>query len=353
MERLIVVLFVLLVGLLGCGGGTTGNTKAINAEETIAVRIVVPTCDTVVVSGAEVDVAWEANGSVDSCQIFIGAKRQGAYNGVGRVTLSIGTELGVQSVRVIAWQEGKSREAMKRVTVLSATPPTLYGYRVKGVYPHDTGAYTQGLLFHEGFLYESTGQYGASELRKVCIVSGKVLKERKLDNAEFGEGLALHNATLYQLTWTSHCAHRYELETFEPAGDLYYSTQGWGLASDGESLYMTDGTENIYVLDPYTFRVIRTVQAYTHEGPQRMLNELEFIDGLLYANIYLTDEIVAIHPSTGAVARRIHMSGLLPQKERTPRVEVLNGIAYDAERQAIYLTGKYWPKLYHVEFVAK
>ena len=185
------------------------------------------------------------------------------------------------------------------------------------------------------------------------IATGKVLQVRNLPGSEFGEGLALHGGALYQLTWTSHRCHVYDLSTFTPIKELYYNTQGWGLASDGKFLYMTDGTENIYVLDPGTFSVIRTIQAYTHEGPQRMLNELEFIEGLLYANVYLTDEIVAIDPDAGTVMRRIHLDGLLPDRYRTSHVEVLNGIAYDPTRGAIYLTGKYWPKLYQVSFVAR
>lgn len=342
---------LLLMLLTGCNGGASKGKSETKAKATIAIEITSPKHDTTVVHGATLDLNWES--LADSCEVFLGDSRVAANAASSAAIATADAPLGVQRIRVVAWRNGTSGEASKRITLLADAAPREYGYRVVKAFPHDETAYTQGLLFHNGFLYESTGQRGASTVRKVEINTGKILQEKKLERSEFGEGLALHEGVLYQLTWTSHKCHRYALETLTPIGELYYSTQGWGLESDGTHIYMTDGTENIYVVNPATFEVVRTIQAYTNEGPQRMLNELEFIDGLLYANVYLTDEIVAIDPSSGAVARRVHLDGLLPQRERTPSAEVLNGIAYDAERKAIYLTGKYWPKLYHVEFVAR
>lgn len=335
----------------GCTGGTSNGRSETKAKPIVAVEITSPKQDTTIVRGATLDLEWQS--TADSCVVFLGDSRVAAKATSKAAIATADALLGVQRIRVVAWRNGASGEASTHVTLLADAAPREYGYKVVKSFPHDESAYTQGLLFYNGFFYESTGQRGASTVRKVEINTGKILQEKKLERSEFGEGLALHDGTLYQLTWTSHKCHRYDLETLTPVGELYYSTQGWGLESDGTHLYLTDGTENIYIVNPATFEVVRTIQAYSHAGPQRMLNELEFIDGLLYANVYLTDEIVAIEPSTGAIVRRIHLDGLLPQRERTPNTEVLNGIAYDAEHKAIYLTGKYWPRLYHVEFVAK
>lgn len=346
----------LAIGLLSviissCGGGAPRGGSSATTQEEVAVSIITPARDSAVAQGTPIALRWDT--SADSCQVFFNGTKTAVGKGSNLAIETSGTPLGVYRIRVKAWRNGASGEAYRSITVLANAAPREYGYRVVKAYPHDETAYTQGLLFHNGYLYESTGQRGASTVRRVELSSGKVLQEQELERSEFGEGMVLHDGSLYQLTWTSHKCHVYDLKTLTPIGAFYYSTQGWGLESDGTNLYLTDGTENIYVLDPSTFRVVRTIQAYTNEGPQRMLNELEFIDGLLYANVYLTDEIVAIEPTTGAVVRRIHLDGLLPKQDRTPRAEVLNGIAYDAERKAIYLTGKYWTRLFHVEFVAK
>lgn len=344
-------LCTLPIALTGCGGSASNGDPQRQVKQPITVELITPSRDTTVVSGATLKISWRA--TADSCRVFFAGTQVASISETSATIETADAPLGAQRIRVVAWRGGVPGETSRRVTLLANVAPKEFGYNVVNAYPHDENAYTQGLLFHNGFLYESTGQRGASTVRRVELRTGDVLKERKLDPGEFGEGLALHEGALYQLTWTSHKCHKYDLETLTPTGELYYSTQGWGLESDGENLYLTDGTENVYVVNPSTFEVLRTIQAYTNEGPQRMLNELEFIDGLLYANVYLTDLIVALDPKTGAVVRRIHLDGLLPAQERTPHAEVLNGIAYDAARGAIYLTGKYWPKLYHVEFVAK
>ena len=354
MGRYLHIMAVLLGALglaYGCGGGVSQQGANGLTGGLARVQITLPGRDTTVVSGSVVDARWAMY--ADSCEVYFGTERiAGGMSQQARIDTK-SRPLGVQHVRVMAWRNGKVFEKSRRVTILAASAPQEFSYRTVGEFPHDEDAYTQGLIFANGFLYESTGQRGASSVRRVEMATGRVLQVRNLPGSEFGEGLTLHGGALYQLTWTSHRCHVYDLSTFTPIKELYYNTQGWGLASDGKFLYMTDGTENIYVLDPGTFSVIRTIQAYTHEGPQRMLNELEFIEGLLYANVYLTDEIVAIDPDAGTVMRRIHLDGLLPDRYRTSHVEVLNGIAYDPTRGAIYLTGKYWPKLYQVSFVAR
>lgn len=261
--------------------------------------------------------------------------------------------LGEHALRTCTWKEKTSRTTSERVTLYAAQAPRKYGYRVLGEFPHDEQAYTQGLLWLQGYLYESTGVRGASSLRRVKLEDGGVTRMTNLEPEYFGEGLALHGGRLYQLTWTSRTGFIYDTATFKPLGTFSYSTQGWGLASDGEWLYMSDGTENIYQIAPDNFRVVRTIQVNDDKGPQVNLNELEMIEGLLYANVFMSDEIVAIDPASGCIMHRIDMSGLLPGRLRGPRTDVLNGIAYDSTRGAIYVTGKNWPRLYRVEFVER
>ncbi len=274
--------------------------------------------------------------------------------GGGAVRLSTqGLPVGIHSLRLLSWRGGESRVAQTTITLLAGDAPKQYGYRVVEEYLHDRAAYTQGLLIRDGVMYESAGQRGMSSLRKLDFSTGKVIQELSLDPSYFAEGLAMFGGKLYQLTWTSSKCFQYDAESFNREQIHYYSGQGWGLEADGEFLYMTDGSERVFVRDPYSFEVIRTLQVFDHEGEVRMLNELELIEGLLYANVYMTDDIVAIDLGTGAVVRRISLAGLLPGSLRDRSTDVLNGIAYDRESKRIYVTGKNWPRLYEVEFAAR
>lgn len=217
--------------------------------------------------------------------------------------------------------------------------------------PHDTGAFTQGLLLHDGILYESTGQYGESDLRRVDPETGDVLQERPLDSALFGEGLAHVDDRLYQLTWQSNRAFVYDRNTFEPLTDFFYDTEGWGLCYDGEALYMTDGSSTLYKRDPGTFGVMEAVPVTLNGEQQSSLNELACVDGSVYANVWQTNRILRINPDTGHVTGVINVpvDELLTSEERT-NADVLNGIAYDAETGHFFITGKYWPWMYEVRF---
>lgn len=289
---------------------------------------------------------------IDSCVLWWGDCRLGKVSKGDTLLQPDGLPVGVQYLRVVAHSGQAAQEWSRRVTLYPA-PPVKYGYRVMASYPHDPKAYTQGLLYLDGFLYESTGQRGHSSVRKVELATGKVLQSATLADQLFGEGLALRQGTLYQLTWTSGKCLVFALATFQQVDELNYPGQGWGLECDGDLLYRTDGSEWLYQVEPAHFTTLRSLQVYTDKGPQPMLNELEFIDGLLYANVYMEDRIVAIEPNTGAVVRDIDMANLLKASDRTPEAEVLNGIAYDKQHGAIYVTGKYWPRLFQVQFVAK
>ena len=229
------------------------------------------------------------------------------------------------------------------------TPPaTARDYTVVNTYPHDHAAFTQGLLYLNGFLYESTGQYGQSSLRKVELKTGKVLQQVPVSGEFFAEGLALLNGKLYQLTWQSKTGFIYDLDTFKQTGQFFYQTEGWGLTTDGKSLILSDGSDQIRFIDPATFTVQRTINVRENNQPVANLNELEFIKGEIYANIWQTDRIVRIDPKTGQVLRDYDLSGLLPDQDRV-NADVLNGIAYDPDGDHLYVTGKYWPKLFEIK----
>jgi glutaminyl-peptide cyclotransferase len=229
----------------------------------------------------------------------------------------------------------------------------VYGFVVKNTYPHDPQAFTQGLFFKDGHLYETTGLQGRSTLRKVDLVSGKVLQKKDLANEFFGEGSASIGNEIVGLTWTSHVGFVYDQKTFALKRRFNYQGEGWGLASDANQLYMSDGSNAIRVLDPRTFEEKRRIQVTADGKPIDRLNELEIVDGQIFANVWGSDVIARIDPATGNVVGWIDLSGLLPPGQRgTDSVDaVLNGIAYDSKHHRLFVTGKLWPKLFEIELV--
>lgn len=228
-----------------------------------------------------------------------------------------------------------------------------YSYRVIHSFPHDPKAYTQGLLYDNGFLYESTGQYGQSSLRKVELETGAVVQLHQLDDRFFAEGLALFGNRLLQLTWRANKGFAYRLDSFEPLAEFAYPTEGWGLTYDGELLVMSDGSATLYFRDPFTFAEVSRVAVVAQGRPVSQLNELEWVAGEVFANIWQTDTIARIDPATGQVAGWIDLTGLLSDADRRgSNAEVLNGIAYDPEGERLFVTGKRWPKLYQIELVS-
>ena len=234
--------------------------------------------------------------------------------------------------------------------MLADAPPAEYGYSVVRAYPHDVKAYTQGLQFADGWLYEGTGNYGTSSLRKVELNTGKVVQIRNLDQSLFGEGITVFGKRIYQLTYKSQVGFIYDKDSFEELQKIYYQNkEGWGLTHNGEELIMSDGTHVIYFLDPQMFTVNRQLQVYTDKGPADSLNELEFIKGKIWANRYFTDEIVIIDPVSGKVEGRINLKGILPASDRKTGTDVLNGIAWDEKNDRYFVTGKFWPTLFEIK----
>ena len=237
------------------------------------------------------------------------------------------------------------------VAACSSAQVKEYKVKVVGEYPHDVHAYTQGLFFHDGTLYETTGQWGESSIRTVDLETGKPIVSKKLSAKYFGEGSAVLDWDLYVLTWTSKAAFVYDAKTLQYKSTIGYPREGWGLTTDGRQLIASDGTAMLYFMDK-DLKVTKRLRVTLNDRPVRYLNELEWIDGRIWANVYTSDKIVIINPSTGKVEATIDCTGLLPQNLKTKDTDVLNGIAIDDKGQ-IYLTGKNWPKLYIIELEKK
>ena len=227
-----------------------------------------------------------------------------------------------------------------------------YDLEVVAEYPHDTGSYTQGLFFNEGQMYESTGLHGKSTFRKVDLDSGKALEKLDFDKKYFVEGSVIWEDNLYILTWESRLAFIYDANTLEYKSTWKYPREGWGITTDGKHLIASDGSANLYFMDG-NFAQKKKVLVTIEGRPVRFLNELEYIDGKIWANVYTSDEIVIINPKDGKIEGVIDCRGLLPKQLRTLDTDVLNGIAYDDEDGKIYLTGKNWPKLYEVKLIER
>ena len=233
----------------------------------------------------------------------------------------------------------------------SASIP-IYSYKIMQTYHHDPSAFTQGLVYDDGVFYEGTGEYGQSTLRRVCLENGSVLQQTKLANSLFGEGVAVWKDRLIQLTWQSGLGLVYGKENLTEVGHFSYRTEGWGLTSDGRQLIMSDGTETLHFLDPETYRERGQIPVKYNGTPVVGLNELEYINGLIYANLWPTNWIAIILPETGDVVGAVDLGGILPKRDARG-VDVLNGIAYDPEGGRLFVTGKLWPKLFQIELVPR
>ena len=240
--------------------------------------------------------------------------------------------------------------ASPKPTATSTAIP-VYGFRVLGAFPHDRRAFTQGLVYQDGVLYESTGLYGQSSLRRVELETGRVLRQVTVAPEYFAEGLAIVGTRLIQLTWQSKVGFVYDKETFKRIGTFDYATEGWGLAYNGTHLVMSDGSDTLHLLDPVSLKEVKQIKITAAGEPVTRLNELEFVDGEVWANIWQTDRIARIDLATGSVRSWIDLSGLLGPEDRREPVDVLNGIAYDASGKRLFVTGKLWPRLFQIELV--
>jgi glutaminyl-peptide cyclotransferase len=228
-----------------------------------------------------------------------------------------------------------------------------YTFDVVAEYPHDPKAFTQGLLWHDGKLFESTGQVGQSNIREVTLASGRVVRQQDLEEPHFGEGIVILGETLYQITWTSGKAFTYDWKTFKRTGEFSYDGEGWGLTTDGTSLIMSNGSNTIIYRDPKTFTAQKAITVTDRGNQVSQLNELEWVKGEIWANVWQKDSIARIDPATGNVTGWIDLVGILPTLDRAGNEDVLNGIAYNAATDKIHVTGKLWPKLYEIRLKAR
>ncbi|KAF0159776.1 MAG: glutamine cyclotransferase [Syntrophaceae bacterium] len=244
--------------------------------------------------------------------------------------------------------EDMLQQQFKRSPLLKTRAP-IASVNVKNTYPHDTGAFTQGLFFHQGCFYESTGLHGKSSLSRKEVETGKSLQEIKIAEEYFGEGIALLKEKIYQLTWQNETLLIYDARSFKEIRKISYRGEGWGLTSDGKHLLKSNGSSTITFHDPDSFKVVREIRVHDSDTPVGHLNELEFIKGEIWANIFMEDLIVRISPKNGKVTGWINLSSLRSYLPRNAQVDVPNGIAYDAKRDRIFVTGKYWPKIFEIQ----
>ena len=251
--------------------------------------------------------------------------------------------------------DNKFEEVTSNFTVLNDAAPKIYTYTIVNEYPHDITSYTQGLEFYNGILYESTGQYGESKLRKIKYKTGEIINNINVPNQYFAEGLTVFNDSVIQLTWQEKIGFIYESENLEKIGSFNYnqSKEGWGICNDGKQIYKSDGTENIWILNPNTLEEVSKIQACHNKGKVIELNELEWVNGKIYANRWNKNGVAIINPKNGAIEGVIDFSPLKKMVTQHQKLDVLNGIAYNPETRTLFVTGKRWDKLFEVEIIEK
>ncbi|MFN8496028.1 MAG: glutaminyl-peptide cyclotransferase [Caldilineaceae bacterium] len=242
--------------------------------------------------------------------------------------------------------------AASPLTATLPITPVMYTYTVVNAYPHDPSAWTEGLLFDNGALYEGTGENGRSFVRKIDWQTGKILQQLSLSDQYYGEGIVIFGDKLYQLTYQTHIGFVYDKQTFALLQNFTYPTEGWGFTQDGTHLIMSDGSARLTYRDPATLQSVGHVDVSNQQGPVPQLNELEYIQGKIYANIWMTNQIVIIDPPTGKVTAYLDLTGLLPPADQAPN-QWLNGIAYLPQEDRLFVTGKHWPKLFEIRLVPK
>lgn len=364
----IIVVSLLVVEAISCSGRSSGNRGSVPSEAPVPdederqkiISVTSPSNYDKFVFGDIIDVAVsleKPNRRPDSVVVTVDGNRFGALLAEPWDIAINSTELvtlGRKTLKVSAYIEGKARTSVSRVIYLySDVEPKHYGYEVVNVYPHDSKAFTQGLFFDSGKLYEGTGQEGSSSLREVDLLTGNVERQLNLESNLFGEGITMYNNLIYQVTWTSNVGFVYLKDDFKLVRKIYYQSEGWGLTTVGDKIVMSDGTSTLWFYDPDVFSVVYKIEVCDDKGSVEQLNELEYINGEIWANIWMTNRIARIDPKSGRVTGYIDLSGLLDDTRTDTDLDVLNGIAYDNENGRIFVTGKNWPKLFEIRVKAR
>lgn len=364
MKFMFPVYLAVMIFAVSCNGSVKSDNNTSAANETPKelsanlVNIEEPDDGAKYTSGDKIILKLSLRGNItpDSVRVFFDGESLATIKAVD-IEYPIDTKpsrLGRIPLKIMAYEGNKRPQVITHfITIFSDIKPDLYSYRVINMYPHDINAYTQGLVYHDGYFYESTGGEGKSTLRKVEIETGNVLKTHNLESKFFGEGLVLYDDRLFQLTWRNNVGFVYDIQSFEEIKRVHYTTQGWGLTSNGKELIMSDGTNTLYFLEPEYFTVVSSIEVYDDNGQVWQLNELEYINEEVWANIYTTDRIARIDPSTGKVLAYIDLTGILPDEDRHPELAELNGIAWDNDNGRLFITGKNWPRLFEIELVKR
>jgi glutamine cyclotransferase len=346
----------------GCGKkvqpktGTENQASALRTARAYGTRVADPANDSPFTLGESIPVKLERTTDtmprIDSIECYVdGARQQAFYEEPYACSFNTGSlSVGIRPLRFICYYaDGRKEYHNLNIVLRSDVKPRYLNYKILNIWPHDPKAYTQGLVYDDGYLYEGTGQWAESSLRKIQIKTGEPIRILNLPDDIFGEGITLLNDKIYQLTYKSQVGFVYEKESFRRIQKVYYEIEeGWGLTHDGQHLIMSDGTNRIYYMDPEYFTEIRQLEVYDDEGPVSRLNELEYIDGRIFANIYGEEEIVIIDPGSGRITGKLNMKGILPEEDRHRKIDVFNGIAWDPGKRILYVTGKYWPKLFEI-----
>ncbi|PVX44280.1 glutamine cyclotransferase [Flavobacterium sp. 103] len=287
---------------------------------------------------------------IDSIVYFVNDKKVGFKKGNEKLNFNLKDQkLGYQNLKALVYFGGENSAATARIELVSNVTPKLLNYKIVNTYPHDTASFTEGFEFHNDTLCESTGQKGTSYFRKYDYKTGKVYKQIDLDSMYFGEGITFINGKLYQLTWQEKTGFIYDAKTFklEKTFTFEKDIEGWGMTNDGTYIYQTDGTEKIWKMDPKTQKMMDHINVYSGESKIKAINELEWINGKIYTNVWQKDAIAVVNPNTGAVEGILNMSGLRKFLKVTPD-DVLNGIAYNPKTKTIFVTGKNWNKMFEI-----
>ncbi|MFH6968033.1 glutaminyl-peptide cyclotransferase [Flavobacterium sp. FlaQc-28] len=339
-------LAVILLGttLIGCGDKNKGENSLFNIDDSAFPAHFLPQ------EAVSIGISNPNSKEIDSVAYFVNDKKVGSKKGNEKFKFELKDQrLGYQYLKATVYYRGNSSDATKRIELVSSVEPKLLNYKVINTYPHDTKAFTEGLEFYDGVLYESTGQKGDSYFRSVDYKTGKVIKQVDLPKEYFGEGITFINGKVFQLSWQEKTGFIYDAKTLKLEKTFTYDKEieGWGMTNDGKYIYRSDGTEKIWKMDPETQKLIDYINVYSGTSKIKVLNELEYINGKIYANVWQKDAIAVINPTSGAVEGILNLSDLR-KFIKHPEAEVLNGIAYNPQTKTIFVTGKYWEKMFEI-----
>lgn len=340
---------VLAIAFAGCKQNETKNYTTFNS----------PVQGQQIVLGQPITLSldYDKGEKIEEISYYIDGKLKASlHDNFGSISIkSDSLSLGYRNLMAVVTKDRKNDTITSNIVMISGIKPKRLAYNVVHVFPHDTSAYTEGLAYIDGKLLESTGEYGASKLKYVDLKTGKALHQIQLPKQYFGEGSLKIGNKIIMLTWQEHTGFIFDAQTFKQLGTFPFSREGWGLAFDGKHILRTDGSNRIWKMDINTYKEESYIEVYDDKGAVDNLNEMEFVDGKIYANVYLTNKIVRIDPQTGAVEAVLDLSALVPKNFfKTPEEEqgnVLNGIAWDAKGKRLFVVGKKWPKLYEIKLI--